>query len=128
MSDQALPASLDDSSHEEETIQPPLHAVEDVLHEIAHAPKVPAILRSRNARDQIRHAFDLIGGIPRLAHWAHLNPGDFYKIWARTVPTQVTGADGGPIQVQVSWVNGRDTSGRHQPPTIIDVPFQESSP
>ena len=124
MSDAALPAI----SSDEESIQPSLHAVEEVLNELANAPRVPAILRSRNAKDQIRHAFDLIGGIPRLAHWAHANPGDFYKIWARTIPSQVTGEGGGPIQVQVSWVNGRDTSGRVPPPTIIDVPFQESSP
>lgn len=31
-------------------------------------------------------AFDLIGGVPRLAHWAHNNPGDFYtKIYAKTL-------------------------------------------
>lgn len=31
-------------------------------------------------------AFDLIGGVPRLAHWAHQNPGEFYtKIYAKTL-------------------------------------------
>jgi hypothetical protein len=104
--------------------------VEELLNEIANAPTVPKILRTRNARDQIRHAFDLIGGVPRLAMWAHMNPGDFYRLWSRIIPTQVTGEGGGPLQVQVSWVNGRDTSGRvsSPPATIIDVPFQESSP
>jgi hypothetical protein len=59
-----------------------------------------------------------------------MNPGDFYRLWSRIIPTQVTGEGGGPLQVQVSWVNGRDTSGRvsSPPATIIDVPFQESSP
>jgi len=31
-------------------------------------------------------AFDLIGGVPRLAHWAHNNPGEFFtKIYAKTL-------------------------------------------
>jgi hypothetical protein len=31
-------------------------------------------------------AFELIGGVPRLAHWAHANPTDFYKIYGKLLP------------------------------------------
>lgn len=99
---------------------PPLHAVEEVLNTISAAPKVPGFLRSRNVREQFQHAFELIGGIPRLAHWAHTNPDKFYQLYSKLIPAQVTGADGGPLKIELSWINGRDTSGR-SPPSIIDV-------
>lgn len=31
-------------------------------------------------------AFDMIGGVPRMALWAHENPGDFYKLMAKMLP------------------------------------------
>jgi hypothetical protein len=31
-------------------------------------------------------AFEMIGGIPRLATWADTNPGDFYKLFGRLLP------------------------------------------
>lgn len=31
-------------------------------------------------------AFELIGGVPRLALWADKNPTEFYKICAKTIP------------------------------------------
>jgi hypothetical protein len=105
-----------DESH----LSPPLHAVEECLNAIAAAPKVPSFLRSRNVREQFIHAFELIGGIPRLAHWAHTNPDKFYNLYSKLIPAQVTGADGGAIKVELSWINGRDTSGR-SPSTVIDV-------
>lgn len=105
---------------QEETVSPPLGMVEDVLNTLAVAPKVPSFLRTRNVREQFQHAFELIGGIPRLAHWAHQNPDKFFPLYSKLIPTQVSGEGGGPIQIQLSWINGRDTSGR-SPPITIDV-------
>jgi hypothetical protein len=102
-------------------IQPPVHAVEEVLTALSNAPRLPALLRSRNAREQLKHAFDLIGGIPRLAMWGHQNPGDFYKLWVRTVPTQITGENGGALRIELGWINGRDTTGRRGDTAVIDV-------
>lgn len=31
----------------------------------------------------VNHAFDLIGGVPRLALWADANPDKFYNLWAK---------------------------------------------
>jgi hypothetical protein len=39
-------------------------------------------------------AFELIGGVPRLAHWASNNPTDFYKLYARLLPSQASSALG----------------------------------
>ena len=35
-------------------------------------------------------AFDLIGGVPRLAMWAHVNPTEFFKLYAKLLPQSNT--------------------------------------
>lgn len=33
-------------------------------------------------------AFQMIGGVPRMALWADQNPGEFYKLYSRLLPSQ----------------------------------------
>ena len=106
---------------EEGPVTPPMHMVEEVLNALATTPRLPSYTKSRNVREQFQFAFELIGGIPRLAHWAHANPDKFYQLYSKLIPAQVTGADGGAIKVELSWLNARDTSGRQSPGQIIDV-------
>ena len=40
------------------------------------------------------NAFELIGGTPRLALWAHNNEGDFFKLYSRLLPSQASSALG----------------------------------
>lgn len=40
----------------------------------------------RRVLEAIDEAFELIGGVPRLAIWAHVNPTEFYKLWGKTIP------------------------------------------
>lgn len=40
----------------------------------------------RRVLEAIDEAFQLIGGVPRLAIWAHVNPTEFYKLWGKTIP------------------------------------------
>lgn len=35
-------------------------------------------------------AFQMIGGVPRMALWADQNPGEFYKLYARLLPSQAS--------------------------------------
>lgn len=49
---------------------------------------------SRETKDNIIMAFDRLNGINGLVIWAKNNPTEFYKIWAKTLPLQVTGKDG----------------------------------
>jgi hypothetical protein len=102
-------------------ITPSMNEVEANLAVLASAPQLPAYARTRNVREQFQHAFELIGGIPRLAHWAHANPDKFFALYSKLIPAQITGEGGGAIKVELSWLNARDTSGR-SPPQIIDVP------
>jgi hypothetical protein len=101
-------------------ITPAMSEVEDNLNALACTPQLPAYTRTRNVRAQFQHAFELIGGIPRLAFWAHANPDKFFALYSKLIPAQVTGADGGAIKIELSWLNTRDTSGR-SPPRVIDV-------
>ena len=102
-------------------ITPTLTEVEDNLNALAVTPKLPSYCKTRNVRLQFQHAFELIGGIPRLAHWAHQNPDKFFNLYSKLIPAQVTGADGGAIKIELGWLNQRDTSGR-SPPQVIDLP------
>jgi hypothetical protein len=114
-----------DVPEEDTPITPPLNQVEESLNALATASKLPSYTRTRNVREQFQHAFEMIGGIPRLAHWAHGNPDKFFALYSKLIPAQVTGADGGAIKVELSWINGRDTSGRQSPGQVIDLEATE---
>lgn len=49
-------------------------------------PKEDKRTQSQRVTEALNEAFDLIGGVPRLALWAQDpdSQGDFYKIWARS--------------------------------------------
>ncbi len=111
---------MDTTPELESPITPSIVEVEDNLEVLATSPKLPAYVRTRNVREQFQHAFELIGGIPRLALWAHSNPDKFFSLYSKLIPTQVSGEGGGPIKVQLSWIDGRDTTGRSAS-RIIDV-------
>ena len=64
----------------------------------------PVRLNSR--RSPTRHAaavhdaFDLIGGVPRLADWAHTNPTDFYtKLLPKTIEKSTAVEHSGEITI-----------------------------
>ena len=45
-----------------------------------------------------------------LRAWAEANPTEFYKLAARLIPTEITGAGGGPLIVQsVNYANDQAT-------------------
>lgn len=55
-------------------------------------------------KEALEAAFDGIGGVPALQKWAKDEPGEFYKLWIKTLPQQIknehTGKDGGPIETR----------------------------
>lgn len=70
--------------------------------------------RSANA---VHDAFDLIGGAPRLASWAHENPKDFYtKLFNKTIERSTAVQHSGEITI-ISKV----------PRTILDGDFEDIS-
>jgi hypothetical protein len=123
MSQAAKPEQLttvDAEQIDDAPITPSIAEVEDNLANLASAATLPSYTKTKNVRLQFQHAFELIGGIPRLAHWAHTHPTQFFQLYSKLIPAQVTGADGGALKIELSWLNARDTSGR-SPPQVIDV-------
>jgi hypothetical protein len=51
-----------------------------------------------------QNAFELVGGVPRLALWAHTNPGDFFKLYARLLPSQASSALGESNELVIKHV------------------------
>jgi len=54
-----------------------------------HAAKLPKPLRTAKAAEAMQQAFEIIGGVPRLALWADRNPDKFYPLFARMIPQTV---------------------------------------
>lgn len=50
---------------------------------------VPREVKRKRVVTAFHDAFELIGGVPRLAHWADGHPTDFYKLYARILPGEV---------------------------------------
>jgi hypothetical protein len=115
-----LQAITDSAGVDDGPITPTIQEVEDNLAQLATTSQLPTYCRTRSVRLQFQHAFELIGGIPRLAMWAHQNPDKFFALYSKLIPAQVTGPDGGALKIELSWLNTRDTSGR-SPPSVIDV-------
>jgi len=49
---------------------------------------VPRELKRTRVVNAFQDAFELIGGVARLAHWGDTHPTDFYKLYARLLPAE----------------------------------------
>ena len=63
-------------------------------------PGVPNKI-SGAAKDNIAAVFVRMGGTAAMARWAKKNQSEFYKLYARLLPVEVTGEGGGPITLQL---------------------------
>lgn len=51
--------------------------------------RLPQTIRKADVIDGFTHAFELIGGIPRLAIWADEHPSEFYKLYGKLIPSTI---------------------------------------
>jgi hypothetical protein len=70
---------------------------------------------SSSMKQAIADAFDQLGGTDRMVQWAMEDPKhltEFYKLAARLIPveTNVSGANGGPIQTVLEIVGVQNQS------------------
>lgn len=49
---------------------------------------------TKTAREAFMFAAEKIGGAERLARWAEQNETEFFKLYARLIPQEVTGEEG----------------------------------
>src|SRR5678816_4187343 len=96
------------SSCQDRCMSVPCHPMDEVLSAMADEPnpRIPAVSRKNNgfSRSDIvaafHSSFEIIGGVNRLALWAHANPDKFYPLYAKLLPstTQILG-DGGALEI-----------------------------
>jgi hypothetical protein len=62
---------------------------------------------NRDLKEMIRGALDKAGGVDYLARQAEENPAAFMSLVGKTLPKELTGANGGPLEgrftVSVEW-------------------------
>tara|TARA_R110002096_G_scaffold14507_2_gene50271 strand:- start:148 stop:465 length:318 start_codon:yes stop_codon:yes gene_type:complete len=68
---------------------------DDTMKQIASSDTSAKLLTRRElSRADVVYAFqscfENLGGVPRMAMWADENPGDFYKLYARLLPSQAS--------------------------------------
>jgi hypothetical protein len=82
---------LTQEEYEAELQKHELEQMDATLRAIANKPRPYALSRQVNRKkvEQALHtAFEMIGGVPRLAMWADSNPTEFYKLYARLLPNE----------------------------------------
>jgi uncharacterized MAPEG superfamily protein len=57
------------------------------------------------AKENIQAVFIRLGGTAAMAKWAEDNKTEFYKIYSRLLPHEVTGPDGKEFVLR--WVEGK---------------------
>lgn len=55
---------------------------------------------STAVKDNVIEVFEAIGGVHSMAEWATENKTQFYNLYAKLLPHQVTGEGGGPLQFE----------------------------
>ena len=50
-------------------------------------------------KEAMLKAYQAIGGDQSFAMWARENATEFYKLWSKMLPQEISGPDGGPIEV-----------------------------
>ncbi len=89
---------------------------------------LPAALKDSKAAKAFQQAFEMIGGVPRLALWADQNPSKFYQLYSKMVPITAEVAAKTEHTVIVKYSNPNFNKGRPNPTggfddgEVTDVP------
>lgn len=63
-------------------------------------PKGSQNVLTGQAKENIQAVFVRLGGTAAMAKWAGDNLTEFYRLYARLLPHEVTGPGGGPVRVE----------------------------
>jgi hypothetical protein len=75
---------------------------------------IPPQFTAPNAKTAFKDAFEMVGGVPRLAHWADGNYGRFLALFSKTLPLTVEGNPDRPLQFDVPWLTPQRFSRLHE--------------
>lgn len=62
-------------------------------------PKGSLNKTTAKVKEALNAVYDKRGGDKALLTWANENETEFYKLWGRQLPMEVSGPDGGALQV-----------------------------
>lgn len=74
-------------------------------------PKGSPNKTTASVKEALKAVYAEHGGDKALLAWAKDNETEFYKLWGRMLPQEVSGPDGGPIRtaLQVGFASGSKT-------------------
>jgi hypothetical protein len=84
--------------------------------------RLPSPLRSGRAAKAFQQAFDLIGGVPRLALWADQNPDKFFPIYSKLIPTSIEAKTQAKVDINLSWVDPQRLAYKQNTLELDNVP------
>ena len=70
--------------------------------------------RPAKAAMAFQDAFDMIGGVYRLAKWADQNPDKFYSLYSKLVPSTIEVNEKKDITVTIEWATPDRLKYRHK--------------
>ncbi len=72
---------------------------------------------TKAVKEALQEAFEGLGGVSSLTAWAKNEPTEFYKLWAKLLPTEVKAKVEtigdipiGKVQIEVISANAKDSS------------------
>lgn len=79
---------------------------------------------TKAVKEALVEAFEKMGGVPHFVKWGKDNPTEFYKLWAKMLPTEIKTPDGKPLQLQIveSIVDADPDENLPTPPGSTPVP------
>lgn len=83
---------------------------------------LPPALKSSRAARAFQQAFELIGGVPRLALWADQNPTKFYTLYSKLVPATSEIHEKKDINVTITWASADRLSYQKNTPALPPAP------
>lgn len=76
-----------------------------------------------SARESLAQAFERLGGVTGLVTWGRKNPDEFYKLWGRLVPKEVSVGATGSLEDLLAKLAAPDSSEE-----ILDADYNEIVP
>jgi len=67
--------------------------------------KLPPALKGQKAANAFQQAFELIGGVPRLALWADKNPSAFFALYSKMIPSTVKAEVDTTLRIELKYSN-----------------------
>ena len=56
---------------------------------------------TKSVKENLVAAFEGMGGLPEFTKWARANPKEFYPLYIKLLPQEISGADGAGITVVI---------------------------